>query len=82
MQERIVTQIWNLDNFQNVNQLNLSTYSSRPNFESNQYKHNSSSEDRISGPMEQEIGKVHLAADINANKKKWNRTVGNSKTIW
>jgi hypothetical protein len=45
-----------------------STYASRTNFETNQYEHNSSSEDSISGPVEEDIGKVHIDDYINANK--------------
>ena len=45
-----------------------STYASRPNFETNQYEHNSSSEDSILGPVEQAIGKVRIDDYINANK--------------
>ena len=47
---------------------NSSTYSSIPNFESNLYQNNSSSEDSISGPMEQEIRKLHLEDYINEEK--------------
>ena len=45
---------------------------------------NSSYEDSIPDHMEQTIEKVHLVDYINSKKhtKKWNRTVGNSKSRW